>query len=163
MHYGIIMLESDLFSTSLERGMRMNLIIWLVIAAIMIVAEIISLGLTTIWFAGGAMVAALLAYLGAGWLVQIVVFAVVSLILLLFTRPIAQKHLMKDPEKTNVEALVGMTAYVTEAIDNVKAKGVVKLNGLEWSARSEDGSSIAEDEEVVVKAVSGVKLIVSKK
>ncbi len=140
--------------------MDLLLIIWLAVAAVMIVAEVVSLGLTTIWFAGGALVAALAAYLGAKWLVQIILFAVVSLVLLIFTRPIAQKHLMKDPEKTNVEGLVGKTGLVTQTIDNVKSEGVVKLNGLEWSARSENGDIIPSDEKVVVKAIEGVKLIV---
>lgn len=136
---------------------------WLAVAAVMIVVEIISLGLTTIWFAGGALIAALVAYLDGGWFVQIILFGVVSLVLLIFTRPIAQKHLMKKSEKTNVESLVGMTCYVTELIDNIHGKGTVRLNGLDWSARSENGESISVDTEVVVKAINGVKLIVGVK
>lgn len=140
----------------------MDVVVWLAVAAVMIVAEIISLGLTSIWFAGGALVAALVACFVDGWMLQVVIFAVVSLILLIFTKPIAQKHLMKNPEKTNVESLIGEKAYVTEEINNIKSKGAVKLKGLEWSARSENEEVIAADSEVVVKAVSGVKLIVSR-
>ena len=69
---------------------------------------------------------------------------------------------MKEPEKTNVEGLIGEKAYVTEEINNIKSKGAVKLKGLEWSARSENDEIIEADTEVVVKAVSGVKLIVCK-
>lgn len=141
----------------------MNLTMWLIIAAIMIVAEIISMGLTTIWFAGGAIIAGFVAYLGAHWLVQLLIFAAVSMVLFIFTRPIAIKHFMKDREKTNVESLVGQTAYVKQAIDNVKETGMVKLNGMEWTARSVDGSAIEADTEVIVKEISGVKLIVEKK
>ena len=142
----------------------MNLmIIWLIAAAILIVVEIISLGLTTIWFAGGALVAALFAYLGFGWMVQIMSFAVVSLLLLIFTRPLAVKHLMKETEKTNVEGLIGKKGYVTKTIDNLKGEGEVKLNGLEWTARAEDDSIIEVNEEIIVKSISGVKLIVTKK
>lgn len=140
----------------------MDVVVWLAVAAVMIITEIISLGLTSIWFAGGALVAALVACFIDGWMLQVVIFAVVSLILLIFTRPIAQKHLMKDPEKTNVESLIGEKAYVTEEINNIKSKGAVKLKGLEWSARSETDEMIAADTEVVVKAVSGVKLIVTR-
>lgn len=140
----------------------MSVVIWLAVAAVMIVVEIVSLGLTSIWFAGGALVAALVACFIDNWLLEIVIFAVVSLVLLIFTKPIAQKHLMKNPEKTNVESLIGEKAYVTEEINNIKSKGAVKVKGLEWSARSENDGVIAADTEVVIKAVSGVKLIVDR-
>ncbi len=139
------------------------MIIWLIAAAVLIIMEIISLGLTTIWFAGGALVAALMAYLGLHWIIQVLIFAVVSLLLLLFTRPLAVKHLMKEPEKTNVEGLIGKTGYVTKTINNLKAEGEVKLNGMEWTARSKDDEVIEENEEVIVEEISGVKLVVSKK
>lgn len=141
----------------------MNLIIWLAVAAVMIILEIVSLGLTTIWFAGGALVAALVAFLGGKLMLQIAVFAVVSLVFLVFTRPIAQKHLMKNTEKTNVESLIGKIGIVTADIHNLKSEGTVKLNGLEWSARSEDDTDIPAGNQVEVRAVSGVKLIVVKR
>lgn len=140
----------------------MDVVIWLAIAAVMIIVEIATLGLTSIWFAGGALVSAVVACFNDNWLIQLIVFAIVSLVLLLFTKPIAQKRLMKEPEKTNVEGLIGENAYVTEEINNIKSKGTVKLKGLEWSARSENDEIIEADTEVVVKAISGVKLIVGK-
>ncbi len=140
----------------------MDVVIWLAIAAAMIIVEIATLGLTSIWFAGGALVSAVVSCFNDNWLIQLIVFAIVSLVLLLFTKPIAQKRLMKEPEKTNVEGLVGEKAYVTEEINNIKSKGAVKLKGLEWSARSENDEIIEADTEVVVKAISGVKLIVGK-
>lgn len=140
----------------------MDVIIWLVIAAILIVTEIVSLGLTTIWFAGGAIIAAVLAHFGAHWIVQILVFAVVSLVLLVLTRPIAQKHLMKNVEKTNAEGLVGTEGLVTETIDNAKSEGVVYLDGKEWTARAVNGDVIEKDGKVKVESISGVKLMVTK-
>ncbi len=140
----------------------MDVIIWLVIAAILIVSEIVSLGLTTIWFAGGAIVAAVLAHFGAHWIVQILVFAVVSFVLLVLTRPIAQKHLMKDMEKTNIDGLIGTIGLVTETIDNTKSEGVVVLDGKEWTARSINGDVIEKDCKVKVDSISGVKLMVTK-
>lgn len=140
----------------------MDVIIWLVLAAILIVSEIVSLGLTTIWFAGGAIVAAIAAHFGAHWIVQILVFAAVSFVLLIFTRPIAQKHLMKDVEKTNIDGLIGAKGLVTEAIDNTKATGVVVLDGKEWTARTVDGDIIEKDCTVKVESISGVKLMVTK-
>lgn len=140
----------------------MSVIIWLVLAAILIVSEIVSLGLTTIWFAGGAIVAAVLAHFGAHWIVQILVFAVVSFVLLICTRPLAQKHLMKDVEKTNIDGLIDAIGLVTETIDNTKAEGVVVLDGKEWTARSVNGDIIEKDCRVKVESISGVKLMVSK-
>ncbi len=138
-------------------------VIWLIVAAMLIIVEIGTMGLTTIWFAGGAILAAAAAAFGAKWIVQALIFAVVSLLLLVLTRPIAQKHLMKSQEKTNVESLVGKTAIVTSDIDNLKEEGTVKVNGLEWTARSADDTVIEKGSEVVITSISGVKLIVEKK
>ena len=138
------------------------IVVWLVVSAALIVAEIISLGLTTIWFAIGALAAALAAFLGAGISIQLIVFAVLSLVFLIFTAPVARKHFMRQPEKTNVESLVGMIGVVTDAIDNLKSEGTVSLNGQEWSARSESGANIVKDCRVSVVSISGVKLIVKR-
>ena len=134
----------------------MGLTIWLIITVILIVVEIITLGLTSIWFAGGAFVA------GVHWLVQLLVFAVVSTLLFVFTRPFAAKHLMKNVEKTNVDSLIGKEGIVKQEINNLEAQGVVKLSGMEWSARSADDSKIAAGEKVLVQSIDGVKLIVTK-
>ncbi len=140
----------------------MDVIIWLVLAAVLILSEIATLGLTTIWFAAGAIVAAVIANFGAHWLVQILVFAAVSAIFFVFMRPWAQKHLMSNIEKTNVEALVGALGVVTLDIDNTKAQGTVMLDGMEWTARSVNGEIIEKDTKVKVEAISGVKLMVVK-
>ncbi|MDE5873728.1 MAG: NfeD family protein, partial [Lachnospiraceae bacterium] len=94
--------------------------------------------------------------------VQLIVFAVISVVFLIFTAPVARKHFMGQPEKTNVESLVGMIGVVTDAIDNLKSEGTVSLNGLEWSARSENGENIEKDCRVSVVSISGVKLIVKR-
>lgn len=141
----------------------MPVVIWLAIAAVMIIVEIVTLGLTSIWFAGGALVAAIVANFGAHWMVQAIVFAIVSLILLICTRPFAVKHLMKNTEKTNVESNIGKVANVINTIDNVRAEGVVKLGGLEWTARSANNEVIEAGSLVVVKEISGNKLVVEKK
>lgn len=141
----------------------MALTVWLIVTVILIAAEIITLGLTTIWFAGGALIAGLISLTGAHWLVQILVFAVVSTILFVFTRPIAAKHFMKDIEKTNVDSLIGKEGVVKQEIDNIEAQGVVKLNGMDWTARSVDGTKIPEGIKVLVDSIDGVKLMVIKK
>lgn len=141
----------------------MALTVWLIITVILIAVEIVTLGVTSIWFAGGALIAGLISLTGVHWLVQILVFAVVSTILFVFTRPIATKHFMKNIEKTNVDSLIGKEGVVKQDIDNIEAKGVVKLNGMDWTARSVDGTKIPAGDKVLVDSIDGVKLMVVKK
>ena len=142
----------------------MEAICWLAIVIVLLVIEIATLGLTTIWFAGGALVACVAALLHANIWVQIVLFLVVSVLLLFFTRPLAIRYMNKDRMKTNVDSMVGKEAVVTESIDNLKAQGVVQVNGLEWTARSEESQEVRPKGAIVeVGRVEGVKLIVRKK
>lgn len=135
-------------------------IIWLVILAIMIVMEIVSLGLTTIWFGIGAIGAAVVAWMGYGIWVQLFVFAVLSVIAMAVFRPIAVTYLNRDKEKTNIEDVVGKTVVVTKEINNEQGSGEVRLNGIEWTARSRDGRVIPAEDKVTIVSVEGVKLIV---
>lgn len=141
----------------------MDGIFWLVVIVVMAVIEIITLGLTTIWFAGGALVAFIASLLGANLVVQFILFCIVSVVLLAFTRPFAVKYVNKDRTKTNVESLIGKEAVVLEEIDNLKAQGHVSLNGMEWTARSADDTVIAVDATVEIIEISGVKLMVKQK
>lgn len=137
---------------------------WLVVFVACVVAEIISLGLTTIWFAGGALAAAVAAALSAPIWLQIVLFFGVSLVLLYFTRPIAVKYFNKDRVKTNAESLVGQQAIVISEINNLQGIGQVLVNGQEWSARNvDDSTQLAVGSVVIVRAISGVKLMVEEK
>lgn len=137
-------------------------IMWLVILAVLLGIEIATLGLTTIWFAGGALIAFLLSLVGAPLWSQIAVFFVVSVVLLIFTRPLALKYMNKSATKTNVDSIPGQTGIVTHTINNLKAEGQVMIQGMEWSARSKDESVIEEGKVVKVAAVEGVKLIVEE-
>ena len=147
------------------RRFRMNLTtIWLIVFVVCIIAEIISMGLTTIWFAGGALVAAVVAAIGAPLWLQITLFAVVSLVLLYFTRPIAVKYFNKDRVKTNAESLVGKQAIVISEIDNLQGIGQVTVGGQEWTARTtQEGITLPVGSVVVIRAISGVKLMVEEK
>ncbi|MCH5252692.1 MAG: NfeD family protein [Lachnospiraceae bacterium] len=140
----------------------MNTIIWLIIVAVMLVIEIFTMGLTTIWFSLGAVAAAIASGLEAPVWLQIVLFSVVSILVMVLVRPFAVKVVNKERIKTNVEEIVGETAIVVEEINNEKEKGIVRFRGVEWMARSVDGSILAVDEIVTIDAVSGVKLIVKK-
>lgn len=136
-------------------------IFWLIVLVLSIVIEIATLGLTTIWFAGGALLAVIAAALGLPLVVQIVLFFAVSLLLLYFTRPVAVKYFNKDRVKTNAESLVGKQAIVISEIDNLQGSGQVTVAGMEWSARTaEDGMTIPVGNVVNIVAINGVKLIV---
>lgn len=138
-----------------------EIIFWLVLLIICIGVEVATMGLTSIWFAGGALVAIFAAVLGAPIWLQAVLFIVVSLLLLFFTRPIAVKYFNKDRVKTNVESMVGRQAIVISEVDNLQGIGQVTVGGQEWSARSaEDQVKIAVGAVVVVVTIDGVKLIV---
>jgi len=144
--------------------MVMEPIVWLIILIALIIIEIITLGLSTIWFAGGALVAFIAAIAGAGTWLQIILFLVVSIVLLLFTRPVAVKYLNKNRVSTNVDSLIGKQAVVLENIRNLQGTGKVFLNGIEWTARTAmDEDEIDKDSIVNIVRVDGVKLIVERK
>lgn len=142
--------------------MNWEIATWLIIFAVCLIAEMISLGLTTIWFCGGALVALIIALFGGPIPLQIIVFLIVSLVLLFTTRPIARKHFDNKRTKTNVESLVGTHVIVTSTIDNLKFTGQVTIGGIEWTARSKNDDVIEEGAEVVIEEIAGVKAIVSK-
>lgn len=136
--------------------------VWLAAFVILIGIEAATMALTTIWFAGGALVAFLLALAGADLYIEVLAFFIVSCILLFFTRPLALKYVNKNTVKTNAEGIVGKKARITTAVDNDLSTGAAVVAGQEWTARSEDGSSIEEGVMVKIKAINGVKLIVSR-
>ena len=142
---------------------NLQAVTWLGVFVVMLIVEAITLGLTTIWFAGGALVAFGLAVAGVDTLIQIAAFCIVSVILLIVTRPAAVRWLNKGRVKTNAESLVGATAVVTEPIDNLADKGRVQVKGQSWSARTvADDIQIETGRQVRIKKISGVKLIVEE-
>ncbi|MDE6314376.1 MAG: NfeD family protein [Lachnospiraceae bacterium] len=138
-------------------------IMWLIVLIVMIVIELATMGLATIWFAGGAIVAFLLALFQVPFQIQLVVFLLVSFALLLVTRPLALKHLNFKRTKTNIDDLIGKHAVVTEEINNLKGEGQIVLNGLEWTARSVDECVIPKGTEVELVEIKGVKAFVKPK
>ncbi|MGN0304835.1 MAG: NfeD family protein [Lachnospiraceae bacterium] len=138
--------------------------IWLVALVVLLIIEMATMGLTTIWFAGGALIAALLALAEMPVFIQLFAFLVVSLILLFCTRPLAINYFNRDRAKTNVDELIGKQAVVLTEIDNLQGSGKVSLNGMEWSARAvSDTEHIPVGAVVNIRAIRGVKLIVEVK
>ncbi len=136
--------------------------IWLALMILFIIAEIITVGLTSIWFAGGALAALLSAIAGFGLVVQVILFFAVSLLLLFFTRPFAMKYVKPHNIRTNYEDVIGREVLVSERIDNRAGTGTAVFNGQEWTARStEDDVVIEAGIMAQVKEIKGVKLYVT--
>lgn len=136
-------------------------VIWIALIIIFSVVEVLTMGLTTIWFAGAALIALLAALVGLSVPVQIGIFLLSAALLIYFTKPLAKDFLRIGSEKTNVEAVIGQSGPVVKGIERY-ATGQVKINGQIWSALSEDGEPIETGMKVQVVAVEGVKLIVKK-
>lgn len=139
-------------------------IMWLILLVVLVVIELITMGLTTIWFAGGALAAALISIPGTPVVLQVIVFLLVSLALLFFTRPIAVKYFNQDRVRTNIEGMIGKQAIVISEINNIEGTGQVNTGGMEWSARSSYNNIVLPvGVVVVVLGVDGVKLIVEER
>lgn len=139
----------------------MTMIGWLVVIVAFVAIELNTMALTTIWFAGGALAAFFAAFAGFSIKAQLVVFLIVSLIMLIFTRPFASKFINKGTVKTNAESLIGKKARVTVEINNQLSQGAAVVGGQEWTARAEDDESlISTGTMVMIKEIRGVKLIV---
>lgn len=138
----------------------MQKIVWLALLLIFALGEAVSVGLTSIWFAAGALAALVAALLGGALWIQITLFLAVSILCMAAVRPLAKKHLNSKVEHTNADRVIGAEAQVTEDIDNIHGKGAVVIRGMAWSARSQDGGPIAAGTLVRVLRIEGVKVFV---
>ena len=154
-----------LVTTSLTKGetdqMMMELI-WMGLLLVFGAGEAITVGLTSIWFAAGALAALICSIAGGNMALQIILFFVVSALSLAAFRPIVQKYINNKVEPTNVDSLIGREVLVTEKISNLQVTGTVNIGGLTWSARSVDNSEIPVGTPVCVRRVEGVKVFVEK-
>ncbi len=141
----------------------MEPITWFYIFLGLLIIELATINLVTIWFAIGALSAGCISYFGLSYDAQMSVFLIVSIALLIPFKPWAQKKFNKSRTKTNIDALAGKKAIVEETIDPINDLGKVRLNGMEWSAKTLQIDDIIPEGEVVeVIGVKGVKLIVKK-
>ena len=136
------------------------LYLWVAVMVATVVMEALTSDLVTIWFLPAAIVSMILSLTEVEPWLQIVLFLVIGLALLIATRPLCRKFLASRTEKTNVDAIIGKVCIVTEEIRNIDEQGEVKVGGLHWSARSANDRVIPVGEQVTVKEVQGVKLIV---
>lgn len=137
--------------------------IWLALLVVFLVVEWVTVGLVSIWFAGGSLVAMLLAAAGIPEIWQIVAFLAVSALLLILTRPAAVKFMNSKREKTNYEGIIGKIVRVTERVNNYEQTGTAIVGGQEWTARAEDDTVIIEKDALAkVVNIKGVKLILKQ-
>ena len=141
--------------------MNWEAIFWLIAMVIFIAAEAMTVSLVSIWFAAGALGAIIVALLGGGLILQVTVFLALAIVLLLGLRSMVRKHLAPRITKTNIDSLIGATGVVLTPVNNIAALGQVRVNGVEWSARSTDNSHINAGTLVRVDRIEGVKVFVS--
>lgn len=135
-------------------------IIWLILLVVFAASEAATVGLTSIWFAAGSLMALIAALLGGPLWVQLTLFFAVSLLCLVAVRPLARRLLNSRVEPTNADRVIGEEAQVTEDVDNIHGKGAVVIRGITWSARSQDGGPIPAGAMVRVLRIEGVKVFV---
>ena len=136
-------------------------IIWLILTVVLLLVEAATVTVVSLWFAAGSLAAMAMALAGGGTWLQVLVFLVVSAAALTTLRPLVRKYLTPKLTATNIDSLIGTIGIVTAGIDNISASGQVKLNGMEWTARSTSGEPIGSGIKVRVDKIEGVKVFVS--
>lgn len=138
-------------------------ILWLIIAGFFFILEMATSGFLVCWLGVGALLSMILSFFVDNVIIQVTVFAISSIILMVMTKPLVKKFIDKGTIPTNKDRLIGREGIVIETIDTIKAQGQVKLMGEVWSAKAFDESKIIEkDTKVIVKKITGVKLVVEE-
>ena len=136
-------------------------IAWLIALVVFCVLEAATIGLVSIWFAAGALIALFASFFTGNIWIQFAVFLAVSFLCLLAVRPMARKYITPRRQATNADRVIGAEGMVLEDINNLKARGQVKVQGNIWTARTEDDRPIPKDTTVRVLRIEGVKRIVA--
>ncbi|MCD7892572.1 MAG: NfeD family protein [Erysipelotrichaceae bacterium] len=135
--------------------------VWTLILVVSIVVEVITIDLVSVWFCVGALVALLSNLLGLSKVAQIVIFAVVSMICIVASRPIVKKYLKGNIVRTNLDRVIGKHCLVTETI-TADQKGEVKVMGKLWSATSLNNEVITAGDYAEVLSIEGAHVVVKK-
>ena len=133
---------------------------WLALIVVFIVLEAATVNLVSVWFIGGAVAGLVCAILGAGTLLQVMVFILVSALMLALLRPVLKKYLRVKPTKTIADRLLGQEALVTEKIDNLQETGAIRINGVLWTAKSLEDAQIPTGTRVIIRRIEGAKVYV---
>ena len=135
--------------------------IWLVIAGVCLVIEIMTAGFLVFWLAIGALISMIVSLFTDSILIQTAVFVISSAILIFATKPFVKKFAKTNNVKTNAFSIIGQNGIVTKEIDSINAKGQVKIDGETWSAVGKDDMDIPKGTEVEVLEIKGVKAVVT--
>lgn len=137
---------------------------WAIAMVLFVITEALSTGLTSVWFALGALVSLIVSFFVDSIWAQVWVFLIVSLLLLIALRPIVAKYaIQKGQEPTNFDRIIGHEAVVKEEISNLDSRGLVEVMGQKWTARSSGEDVIPAGTTVIVDRIEGVKVFVSPK
>ncbi len=137
-------------------------IVWLAALVIFLIAEAMTVGLTSIWFAVGALGALIASQLGAPVWAQIALLLLLSAAALLLLRPLARRYLKPRYSATNADRVIGAEAVVTRQIDNLRGEGQVNVAGQTWTARSVSDAVLPAGTKVTVERIEGVKVFVKE-
>lgn len=134
--------------------------LWVILLVGFVIGELVTVSLTSIWFAAGSLIAAAI---GLNPVVQIIVFLLVSLCMLAATRPWANKYINSRTQSTNADRIIGESIRIAERVSNLDQTGMAVVHGQEWTVRTRDDNVTIEAGELArVLEISGVKLIVEK-
>lgn len=134
--------------------------VWLIFFIILVIIELITVNLVTIWFALGALITSLVSLYTTDTIILLAFFVITSLLLLILTKPVVNKLKVKKVVATNLDQVIGKTGIVSVPIEKDKI-GEVKVLGKTWSAYSD--KEISKDKKVKILSISGVKLKVEEK
>lgn len=137
-------------------------VVWLVLLILFVIVELVTIQLVAVWFCFGSLGALIAALLNLTFNWQLVIFLIISLLLIIFTRPIVKKFLMPKIIRTNYDSIIGMECIVLEDIVNIQQTGSVKVSGKIWTARSKNNDVFKSGDLVRAVGISGVKLIIDK-
>ena len=135
--------------------------IWLILAGLFLIIEIVNLSFLIFWFSLGALIAMIASFFIDNFVIQAAIFLISSIILLFLTKPLVNKILPKESfTKTNSYSVEGKIGKVIQDIEPIEGKGQIKVESEIWSAKSADNTYISKDTEVIVEKIEGVKVIV---
>ena len=139
------------------------LILWAGLFIAFFLTELFTSQFFAIWFSVGSIGALIAALFDVSPLLQLLIFALLTALLMVFIRPIAYKLLKIKYHPTNADLIIGKEGIVISSIDNLNGKGRVRIGGLDWAAKSENGRDIDPGSVVTIKKIEGVTLVVAPK
>lgn len=137
--------------------------IWIAVIVFSVVTEAFTSSLVAIWFMPPALIAMILAFCKVPIYLQVIIFLLCAVLFIVFSRTIFKNTILKkNPTPTNADSVIGEQAIVTERVCNIENKGLVKVRGQIWSAKSADGDDLEAGDIVSVISIQGVKLVCRK-